>query len=240
MEATLMAGNSTGEEKLTAVLEAKMEMEERYAVVVAESNASLALQREHEETIRSLKADIIREETLEKTRHAKLVSQKDDLQYDLSIVSDKLRIAEGHLEENALEIQALVAKKESIEQLYNEKLQQSGTSDESSRKENLELTNQLRIAHENHQQTLKEAQEEIAELISTVVESKLNAATHATEVDEVKQKMKALKQRLQVYAQRVATLEVAVAEANSVPNSEEDDNSYGFTTAIRRYTGFLK
>jgi seryl-tRNA synthetase len=155
-------------------------------------------------------------------------------------VSDKLRIAEGHLEENALEIQALVAKKESIEQLYNEKLQQSGTSDESSRKENLELTNQLRIAHENHQQTLKEAQEEIAELISTVVESKLNAATHATEVDEVKQKMKALKQRLQVYAQRVATLEVAVAEANSVPNSEEDDNSYGFTTAIRRYTGFLK
>ena len=240
MEATLMAGNSTGEEKLTAVLEAKMEMEERYAVVVAESNASLALQREHEETIRSLKADIIREETLEKTRHAKLVSEKDDLQYDLSIVSDKLRIAEGHLEENDMEIQALVAKKESIEQLYNEKLQQSGTSDESSRKENLELTNQLRIAHENHQQTLKEAQEEIAELISTVVESKLNAATHATEVDEVKQKMKALKQRLQVYAQRVATLEVAVAEANSVPNSEEDDNSYGFTTAIRRYTGFLK
>ena len=235
MESSLMAESSTGEEKLQAMLAAKMDLEAKHATLMEDRNELLSRNREQEERIRVIQAETSRDLTLEKTKFTKLQGENDDMAYELSMTLGKLQTAESQLSESLLEVKSLSAKKEKYEHLYNQRLEHSGSSEESCKKENLELRNQLSEVEQKSQSALLEAQAEIADLIATVVDSKMAAAAHATEVNESRVKMKTMKQRLQLYAERVAALEVAVAEATTSADEDEDEDSSGFTAAIRRY-----
>jgi hypothetical protein len=240
LEASLEAGS--GEEgRLQVVLVAKRELEERHAVLSGQRDDLLSQSREQENYMIALRAEMSRESVLEKSTRGKLVRANDDLVYELSIATEKLNISEVHLSESVNEIKALVAKKDKLQKLYDDKLNHSSSTEKAFRDENLELSSRVNSSAQETKNALSEAQWEIDELVASVVESKMAAATHAFEVDDARQKMRAMKQRLQVYAQRVASLEVAVAEASTEPDAASNtDDSFKFTKVIRRFSGFLK
>jgi chromosome segregation ATPase len=76
--------------------------------------------------------------------------------------------------------------------------------------------------------TVEQLQRENDELITSLIETKLQAACHASETDEERKKLFALKRKLQLYAERVATLEVTVAERMGTGNETADNGDKKF------------
>lgn len=72
---------------------------------------------------------------------------------------------------------------------------------------------------EEYQTIIDELKNENNELLTELIETKLKAATYATETDEERKKTFSLKKKLQLYAERVATLEVTVAERLTSENT---------------------
>jgi chromosome segregation ATPase len=139
-------------------------------------------------------------------------------------LKNQIQLLENDKEENEKTLSSL---QEKLNAYQTQLAQRQEVRDESEKNKTADETAEAAAALENSQleeirSNVEQLQRENDELISALIETKLKAACHASETDEERKKLFSLKRKLQLYAERVATLEVTVAERMAGNDTNEN------------------